>query len=105
VPVTTVTHTASGFTYKYYYTPTEKIEVVYNKKEKYADQKARNLDSLEKLRKITRKLTPLECERLQTLPENYTRHCSDNQRYSCIGNGFTVDVVAHILSSIPELYS
>ncbi|HXA02793.1 MAG TPA: DNA (cytosine-5-)-methyltransferase [Cytophagaceae bacterium] len=102
VPVTAVTTTASGFTCNYYYTPTEKIEVIYNKKEKYTDQKARNLEALEKLKKITRKLTPTECERLQTLPEHYTRHCSDNQRYAAIGNGFTVDVIAHILSFIPR---
>ena len=43
-----------------------------------------------------RKLTPLECERLQTLPDNYTAHVSNTQRYKMIGNGFTVDVIAHI---------
>jgi DNA (cytosine-5)-methyltransferase 3A len=51
-----------------------------------------------------RKLTPLECERLQTLPEGYTEGCSDNQRYMMIGNGWTVDVIAHILSYIPETH-
>lgn len=45
-----------------------------------------------------RRLTPLECERLQTLPDNYTQGISDTQRYKCIGNGWTVDVIAHILS-------
>lgn len=45
-----------------------------------------------------RKLTPIECERLQTLPENYTEGISDTQRFKCIGNGWTVDVIAHILS-------
>jgi len=44
-----------------------------------------------------RKLTPLECERLQTLPDNYTNHVSNSQRYKMIGNGWTVDVIAHIL--------
>ena len=43
-----------------------------------------------------RKLTPVECERLQTLPDNYTYGVSDNQRYKMLGNGWTVDVVAHI---------
>lgn len=43
-----------------------------------------------------RKLTPLECERLQTLPDNYTEGNSNTQRYKMIGNGWTVDVVAHI---------
>lgn len=49
---------------------------------------------------IIRKLTPVECERLQTLPDNYTEGISDTQRYKCIGNGWTVDVIAHILSYI-----
>ena len=47
-----------------------------------------------------RKLTPLECERLQTVPDNYTNHVSDTQRYKMLGNGWTVDVVAHILKGI-----
>ena len=47
-----------------------------------------------------RKLTPLECERLQTLPDNYTNHVSNSQRYKIIGNGWTVDVIAHILKGI-----
>jgi DNA (cytosine-5)-methyltransferase 3A len=49
-----------------------------------------------------RKLTPLECERLQTLPNRYTEGISDSQRYKCIGNGWTVDIIAHILSGIEE---
>lgn len=47
---------------------------------------------------IIRKLSPLECERLQTLDDNYTDCVSNNQRYKCIGNGWTVEVVKHILS-------
>lgn len=47
-----------------------------------------------------RKLTPIECERLQTLPDNYTRGISDTQRYKCIGNGWTVDVISHIFKNI-----
>jgi site-specific DNA-cytosine methylase len=43
-----------------------------------------------------RKLTPVECERLQTLPDNYTEGISNTQRYKCLGNGWTVDVIAHI---------
>lgn len=43
-----------------------------------------------------RKLTPLECERLQTVPDNYTNHVSNTQRYKMLGNGWTVDVIAHI---------
>ena len=45
-----------------------------------------------------RKLTPKECERLQTVPDNYTDCVSDTQRYKMLGNGWTVDVIAHILS-------
>jgi len=47
-----------------------------------------------------RKLTPLECERLQTLPDNYTSAVSNSQRYKMIGNGWTVDVIAHILKTM-----
>jgi len=47
---------------------------------------------------IIRKLTPIECERLQTLPDNYTEWVSDSQRYKMLGNGWTCDVVAHIFS-------
>ena len=43
-----------------------------------------------------RKLTPLEYERLQTVPDNYTKGVSDSQRYNMLGNGWTVDVIAHI---------
>lgn len=49
---------------------------------------------------IIRKLTPVECERLQGLPDNYTDGISNSQRYKCCGNAFNVDVVAHILSFI-----
>ena len=47
-----------------------------------------------------RKLTPLECERLQGLPDNFTKEFSNTTRYKMIGNGFTVQVIRHILSSI-----
>ena len=49
---------------------------------------------------IIRKLTPIEAERLQTLPDNYTSGISQTQRYKCIGNAWTVDVIAHILKSL-----
>ncbi|HAU88319.1 MAG TPA: cytosine methyltransferase [Lachnospiraceae bacterium] len=51
---------------------------------------------------IIRKLTPVEAERLQTLPDNYTEGISNTQRYKCIGNGWTVDVIAHILKELKE---
>jgi len=47
-----------------------------------------------------RKLTPIECERLQSLPDNYTEGIAKTNRYKCLGNAFNVDVVAHILSHI-----
>lgn len=47
-----------------------------------------------------RKLTPLECERLQTLPDNYTAGLSDTARVKAIGNGWTVEVIAHILRGL-----
>lgn len=47
---------------------------------------------------VIRKLTPIECERLQTLPDNYTEGVSNTQRYKMIGNGWTVDVITHILN-------
>lgn len=47
-----------------------------------------------------RNLTPIECERLQTLPDNYTDGISNTQRYKCIGNGWTAEVIIHILSFI-----
>ena len=47
-----------------------------------------------------RRLTPLECERLQTVNDNYTAHVSDSQRYRMLGNGWTVDVIVHILKYI-----
>ena len=69
------------------------------------DQKTNSLTTVQKdnvvvedLKALTyRKLTPLECERLQTLPDDYTAHVSNTQRYKMIGNGWTIDVISHIL--------
>ena len=47
---------------------------------------------------IIRKLTPIECERLQGLKDNHTSGVSNTQRYKMIGNGFTIPVIEHILS-------
>ena len=49
-----------------------------------------------------RPLTPLECERLQTVPDNYTSTVSKTQRLKMLGNGWTIDIVAHILKGIPN---
>ena len=51
---------------------------------------------------IIRKLTPIEAERLQTLPDDYTDGISNTQRYKCIGNGWTVDVITHILKNLKK---
>lgn len=49
-----------------------------------------------------RRLTPTECSRLQTIPVWYKWECSDTQQYRMLGNGWTVDVIVHILSFIKE---
>lgn len=49
-----------------------------------------------------RKLTPLEYERIQTLPDNYTEGVADIHRYNGCGDGWTVDVIAHIFKGIPK---
>ena len=50
-----------------------------------------------------RKLTPTECERLQTVPHGYTnKNVSDTQRYKMLGNGWTVDVVSHIMKGLTQ---
>lgn len=78
---------------------TQKLEI-------RSDEKTNCLTTVQKDNVLTkegafyRKLTPLECERLQTLPDNFTAYVSNTQRYKAIGNGWTVDVIAHILSFI-----
>jgi len=52
--------------------------------------------------KRIRKLTPLECERLQNIPDEYTASCSDTQRYKMIGNGFNVNTIVHILKGLKD---
>ena len=49
---------------------------------------------------VIRKLSPIEAERCQTLPDNYTEGISNTQRYKCIGNGWTVDIIVHILKGL-----
>lgn len=53
---------------------------------------------------VIRKLKPIECERLQTLPDEYTAGISESKRYKCIGNGWTAEVIIWILShmNIPK---
>ena len=61
---------------------------------------AANFDYMRYEHPTYRKLTPIECERLQTLPDNYTEGVSNTQRYKGLGNGWTVDVIVHILQGI-----
>jgi len=53
-----------------------------------------------KLTKKWRKLTPVECERLQTVPDFYTEGISNTQRYRMLGNGFTVDIIVELLKGL-----
>lgn len=46
------------------------------------------------------KYTPNDCEKLQTVPKDYTKNVSNTQRYKMLGNGWTVDVVAHIFKGL-----
>ena len=50
-----------------------------------------------------RKLTPIECERLQTFPDNWTDCVSNTQRYKALGNAWTVDVIAHIFKCMQQV--
>jgi site-specific DNA-cytosine methylase len=59
--------------------------------------------ALDELRSKIRKLTVLECKRLQTVPDDYKMNVSNTQAYKMLGNGWTVDVIAHILKGIKNL--
>ncbi len=74
----------------------------YNKTNKANSLITVQTDSMVDENSIIRKLTPIECERLQGLPDNYTEGVSNTQRYKALGNAFNVDVVAHILRFIKE---
>ena len=52
------------------------------------------------VKELKRRLTPIECERLQSVPDNYTEGVSNTQRFKMLGNGWTIDVIAHILNEI-----
>ena len=70
------------------------------------DEKTNTITTVQKDNVLTkdevywRKLTPIECERLQTVPDNYTNHVSNTQRYKMLGNGWTIEVIAHILKNM-----
>lgn len=83
------------------YRTDEGIRIRDNGKSGTLAARARNDESCGQLASINskiRRLTPVECERLQTVADNYTNHVSDSQRYKMLGNGYTVDVIVHILN-------
>ena len=90
--------------------PTSEDNKVFQQLELRFDDKTNSLTSVQKDNVVVqrhdhvdvdeyawRKLTPLECERLQTIPENYTKHVSNTQRYRMSGNGWTISVIEHLL--------
>jgi DNA-cytosine methyltransferase len=86
------------------YNPNLKIE---QRLEPRLDEKTGTLTTVQKDNVVVdgptyRKLTPIECERLQTLPDNYTEGVSNTQRYKALGNGWTVDVIVHILQGLKQ---
>lgn len=56
------------------------------------------------IRELSRRMHPIECERLQTVPDNFTASLSNTQRYRVLGNGWTVDVIAHIFKGFYDVY-
>lgn len=60
-----------------------------------------NVSQISSLKKVrVRKLTPLECERLQGLPDNYTDNVADTSRYKTLGNAVTVPVIEYVIKSL-----
>ena len=80
----------------------ERQRRVYDIKSKSPTLLARSDTPKVLIKNSIRKLTPLECERLQGLPDNYTKDFSNTTRYKMIGNGFTVQVIKYILSNISK---
>ena len=73
------------------------------------DDKSNCLTTVQKDNVVTdgmrwRKLTPLECERLQGVPDKYTDCVSNSQRYKMLGNGFNVPTIKHILKNLPDIH-
>jgi DNA (cytosine-5)-methyltransferase 3A len=81
------------------YNPYRKKDIVERTDGKTNSLTTVHKDNMVQSKKIfrIRRLTPLECERLQTVPDDYTDHVSNTQRYKMLGNGWTIDVIAHIL--------
>ena len=63
---------------------------------------ASNFDYMRYEHPTYRKLTPLECSRLQTVPDGYCDGVSNTQQYKMLGNGWTVEVIKHILNNMEK---
>lgn len=61
-----------------------------------------NMQGVEFENKRIRRLTPVECERLQGFPDNWTEGLSDTQRYKCLGNAVTTNVIKVIIERLLE---
>lgn len=73
----------------------------FSEREKFATIRPATKDNYAVLDGLTfRKLSVLECKRLQTVPDDYKMNVSNSQAYKMLGNGWTVDVIAHILGGI-----
>jgi len=81
--------------------PIESYDSICNKPSRTVQTKSGQMDSnyIDNRIKI-RKLTPTECERLQGFPDNWTEGISDTQRYKCLGNAVTVNVVKAIIEKL-----
>lgn len=85
------------------YRTDEGIRIRKNGKSGTLAARARNDESCGQMAIINnsiRRLTPTECERLQSVPDGFTSSVSDTQRYKILGNGWTVDVIVFILNHI-----
>ena len=77
-----------------------KKQIEHNGLEKANAMTSVQTDSMVDVGNVIRKFTPIECERLQSLPDNYTEGISNTQRYKTLGNGFNCAVIKHIIKSI-----
>ena len=80
--------------------PATKYRIVTNLKSSRKALETGDLSSIRRGDKLTRSATPEECEEFQTLPIGYTNCLNKGERFKCIGNGWTVDVVAHIFKGL-----
>ena len=80
--------------------PATKYRIVLDLQKANDALKSNSLNLLRRGSILTRSATPEECEKFQTLPDGYTATLKKGQRYKCIGNGWTVDVIAHIFKGL-----